>query len=80
MGVGRSLEVKKMDEGRLVEIVAFPGWIVGVSVMREVYRCWVITPELVVLNDGELYESDQAALAAGRLLVELSLESGSDKV
>lgn len=69
-----------MDEGRLIEIVAFPDWIVGVSVMRGLYRCWVITPELVVLNDGELYQSGQAALAAGRLLVELSLESGGDKV
>ncbi|MBD0269200.1 MAG: hypothetical protein ICV77_13015, partial [Cyanobacteria bacterium Co-bin8] len=39
------------------------------------YRCWVITPELVVLNDGEDYETSQMALAAGRALVELSLES-----
>ncbi|HEY9762146.1 MAG TPA: hypothetical protein V6D07_06445 [Trichocoleus sp.] len=68
-----------MDEGRLIEIVAFPDWIVGVSATRGIYRCWVITPELVVLTDGELYGSSQAALAAGRLLVELSLESGSDK-
>lgn len=68
-----------MSEGRLVEIVAFPGWIVGVSAQWGVYRCWVITPELVVLNDGELYENGHLALAAGRALVELSLESGFDK-
>ncbi|HEY9735960.1 MAG TPA: hypothetical protein V6D06_06745 [Trichocoleus sp.] len=68
-----------MNEGRLIEIVAFPGWIVGVSHNWGLYRCWVITPELVVLNDGELYETGQAALAAGRTLVELSLESEFDK-
>jgi hypothetical protein len=64
-----------MNEGRLIEIVAFPGWIVGVSRSWGLYRCWVITPELVVLNDGEVYETGQMALAAGRALVELSLES-----
>ncbi|MBD2257535.1 hypothetical protein [Pseudanabaena sp. FACHB-2040] len=64
-----------MNEGRLIEIVAFPGWIVGVSLNWGLYRCWVITPELVVLNDGEDYETSQMALAAGRALVELSLES-----
>lgn len=68
-----------MDEDGLVEIVAFPGWLVGVSTIHGLYQCWVVTPELVVLNDGEIYESSQAALAAGRLLVELSLESGTDK-
>lgn len=70
---------KAMDKGRLIEIVAFPGWIVAVSRSWHGYRCWVITPELVVLNDGELYESARLALGAGRALVELSFESGFDK-
>lgn len=68
-----------MNEGKLIEIVAFAGWVVAVSRHWELYRCWVITPELVVLNDGELYESARLALAAGRALVELSFESGFDK-
>jgi hypothetical protein len=60
----------------LAELVGFPGgWIVGVSYALEWgYRCWVVTPELTVLTDGEFYESSLGALRAGRFLVEHSLE------
>lgn len=68
-----------MQEGTLVLLSGFPGWIVGVSYTPTVgYRCWVINPELVVLNDGERYATGQAAMAAGRDLVEQSLELGPD--
>ena len=68
-----------MEDSGIIQVSAFPGWIVGVSyVLGEGYRCWVITPELAVLNDGECYEASQAAMAAGRFLVEHSLELGPD--
>lgn len=68
-----------MDSGRLIHVLAFPGWVVGVTYRRSLgFQSWVITPERVVLSDGEVYSSDKAALAAGRTLVELSLESGTD--
>ncbi|MEM6424057.1 MAG: hypothetical protein AAGF66_05640 [Cyanobacteria bacterium P01_H01_bin.119] len=69
--------------GKLIEIATFPGWIVAVcdrsgdysgNSSRKGYRCWVVTPELKVLDDGETYASSEAAMAAGRYLVELSLE------
>lgn len=60
---------------RLADIVVFPGWIVAASDRPGGgYRCWVVTPELRVLDDGETYESSEAAMDSGRYLVELSLE------
>jgi len=58
----------------LITLVAFPDWLVGVSDVPKLgYRCWVITPDLVVLNDGEIYATVEAALTTGRTLVEQSL-------
>lgn len=68
-----------MEKGRLTQVVAFSGWIIAITWRRsQCYRCWVVTPELVVLNDGECYAQEFEAFAAGRVLVELSLESGDD--
>ena len=60
----------------LVELIRFPGdWLVGVShTLDWGYQCWVITPERQVHTDGEYYENHLMALAAGRFLVEHSLE------
>jgi len=60
----------------LVELVGFPDdWLVAVShILNGGYQCWVITPEQQAYTDGEYYESHLAALAAGRFLVEHSLE------
>lgn len=68
-----------MNEGRLVQLVVFPGWLVGVTYRRSLgYRCWVINPDMAVLNDGERYSSSAAALEAGRLLVRYSTDQGFD--
>lgn len=40
----------------------------------EDYRCWVRTPEGMVLTGDEQYSSEVLAMADGRLFVELSLE------
>ncbi|KAI9135472.1 hypothetical protein [Acaryochloris sp. CCMEE 5410] len=60
----------------LAELIGFTGnWLVGVSfTLDQGYQCWVITPERQVYTDGEYYESHLMALAAGRYLVEQSLE------
>jgi hypothetical protein len=63
-----------MDEGKLILVSVFPGWIVGVSRTHSLdYQCWVMTPELMVLNDGESYGTSTEAMDAGRSLVEHSL-------
>jgi hypothetical protein len=68
-----------METLQIMQVVTFPGWVVGVTRHRVGYRCWVITPERVVLNDGELYQDEEDAIAAGRILVKLSLESANDQ-
>lgn len=68
-----------METSRLMQVVAYPGWVVGVTRHAQGYRCWVVTPEEVVLNDGEIYQAEEDAIAAGRTLVHLSLESINDK-
>lgn len=62
-------------QGRLIEVSLFPDWIIWVSFSAERdYRCWVRTPEGMALNDGEQYDSEEAAMEAGRILVYSSLE------
>jgi hypothetical protein len=39
----------------------------------------VINPELAVLNDGDLYPSSEAAIAAGRLFIHHSLGAEPDR-
>ncbi|MEL6136344.1 MAG: hypothetical protein AAFQ61_04505 [Cyanobacteria bacterium J06626_23] len=59
---------------QLKQLLAFPGWLVAISYAPELgYLCWVINPELAVLNDGEVYTDDQSALAVGCELVRQSL-------
>ena len=63
-----------MAQPKLTTLIAFPSWIVGVTRNRSVgYLCWVITPELEVLNDGEVYRTRKAALASARNLVHCSM-------
>ncbi|NJM64467.1 MAG: hypothetical protein HC851_01750 [Acaryochloris sp. RU_4_1] len=64
-----------MSTAHLVEMIAFPGWIIGVCRLPEGdYSCWVMTPELTLISDGETYTSGDEALSAGRFLVEYSIE------
>ncbi|NJL87102.1 MAG: hypothetical protein HC886_15820 [Leptolyngbyaceae cyanobacterium SM1_1_3] len=64
-----------MQAAKIIQVLAFPGWIVGISyALKTGYRCWVITPDFVVLDDGENYATSHAAIAAGRFLVKSSLE------
>jgi hypothetical protein len=59
-----------MDMGRLIHVSVFPNWVAGVTYHQGFgYRCWVINPEMTVLNDGEVYPSSEAAIAAGRLFI-----------
>jgi hypothetical protein len=62
-----------VTKSKITELVGYSDWIVGVIHRRSAgYLCWVINPELEVLNDGEFHESSQAALASGRSLVHSS--------
>lgn len=64
---------------KVTALVAFPDWIVGVTHSRRAgYLCWVINPELEVLNDGEFYTTSKEALASGRNLVLSSTEPQID--
>ena len=56
-------------EDSLVQLIAVSEWIVAVTRQATGYRCWVITPELSTLSDGETYQASQDALEAGRSLV-----------
>ncbi|MGB3201654.1 MAG: hypothetical protein WBA99_12170 [Nodosilinea sp.] len=69
-----------MDTGRLIHVSVFPGWVAGVTYHQGLgYRCWVINPEMTVLNDGEMYSSSEEAIAAGRLFIQHSTEAGPDR-
>ncbi|MBE9159870.1 hypothetical protein IQ265_23990 [Nodosilinea sp. LEGE 06152] len=61
-----------MTEDSLVQLIAVSDWIVAVTRRATEYFCWVITPELSTLTDGETYPTLEAALAAGRGLVQCS--------
>ncbi|MGB3138050.1 MAG: hypothetical protein WBG38_03360 [Nodosilinea sp.] len=63
-----------MGTGFLIHVAAFPGWLAGVTYHKGLgYCCWVINPELAVLNDGEVYASSAEAIAAGRLFIHHSM-------
>ncbi|WP_228021703.1 hypothetical protein [Vasconcelosia minhoensis] len=60
---------------KLVQVIAFPDWIIAVGQLPTGgYRCWVLTPELTALDDGEVYPTSQAAASAARFLVKYSLD------
>lgn len=62
--------MSKNSKTKVTALVAFPEWVVGVTRTRQAgYLCWVINPELEVLNDGECYATSKEALASGRSLV-----------
>lgn len=64
-----------MKQESMVQVTTFPGWVIGVSCSEaQVYRCWIITPDLRVFSDGEFYETCSAALASGRYFVERNLD------
>ncbi|WOD37131.1 hypothetical protein [Nodosilinea sp. E11] len=68
-----------MAQQTVIELIAFPDWIVAVTHRRTTgFCCWVITPELVALTDGETYSTSQDALEAGRSLVYCSTEPPID--
>ncbi len=61
---------------KLVAVSMFSDWIVWVSLSPGLhYRCWVRMPEGEVLNDGEQYASEEAAVESGRIFVTSSLGS-----
>ncbi len=60
-----------MDNCQVIQLAALPGWVIGISYTQgRGYQCWLIDPELTVLNDGTLYTTSSAALSAGRTFVE----------
>lgn len=63
-----------MNNQAVVQVSAYPGWIVGVSRNGAMgFLCWVINPDLHVLCDGRNYETSNAAMLAGRAFVETHL-------
>ena len=69
-----------MTPEKLVHVAVFPGWIAAVTYQRSRgYQCWVVNPELVVLNDGELYPTSQDAIAAGRAFIHYSIGAEPDR-
>ena len=60
-----------MNQALIIQVAAYPGWIVEVSLAPlEGYQCWIVNPNLMVLNNGETYQTSSAAMAAGRTFVE----------
>jgi len=60
-----------METSQFVQLSAMPGWIIGVVMTpNRSYQCWVINPDLDVLNDGASYTTSSAALTAGRTYIE----------
>lgn len=63
-----------MNNESIVQLSAYPGWIVGVSRSgKDSYLCWIINPELDLLCDRRTYETSNAAMIAGRSFVESNL-------
>ncbi|HEY9662202.1 MAG TPA: hypothetical protein V6C65_27420 [Allocoleopsis sp.] len=63
-----------MNDGTIVQVSAFPGWIVGVSQGNDGYfLCWVINSNYDILSDRQFYETSVAAMVAGREFVERNL-------
>lgn len=62
-----------MADEQLHTLISLADWFVAVTYRRSTgFCCWVITPELSTLTDGETYATSSAALAAGRSLVQCS--------
>jgi hypothetical protein len=62
-----------VEDANVVQISAMTGWIIGVSHVRDRgYQCWIVNPDLDVLNDGTFYTTSSAAMSAGRAFVERS--------
>ncbi|WP_155523957.1 hypothetical protein [Nodosilinea nodulosa] len=58
-----------MAQQHLTTLIASSGWMMAVTRRASDYYCWVITPELATLSDGETYTTSQDALDAARSLV-----------
>jgi hypothetical protein len=58
-----------MPKQSVTTLIASSGWMMAVTHRARGYRCWVITPELTTLTDGETYTTSQDALDAARSLV-----------
>jgi hypothetical protein len=62
-----------MANDQLNTLIALTDWVVAVTYRpAKGFCCWVITPELSPLTDGETYATSGAALAAARSLVQYS--------
>jgi hypothetical protein len=62
-----------MADEQLNTLISLADWLVAVTYRRSTgFCCWVITPELATLTDGDTYATSSAALAAGRSLVQYS--------
>lgn len=62
-----------MVKDRLTALSAVHDWLVAVTHRQAIgYYCWVITPEMGVLTDGEVYPDYGEALAMGQSLVDAS--------
>ncbi|MCM1983027.1 hypothetical protein [Lyngbya confervoides] len=60
---------------QLIQLVAYKDWIIGVTHAGPAhYACWVITPEAIALNDGEIYSCAAEAMTSGRMLVLMSVD------
>jgi len=60
-----------MEDSAVVQISAMTGWLIGVSYRKSRgYQCWLVNPDLHVLNDGTFYTTSSAAMSAGRAFVE----------
>ena len=81
-----------MSPEKLVHVAVFPGWISTLTITtRELATAlawnpayWGAelarrNPELVVLNDGELYPTSQDAIAAGRAFIHYSIGAEPDR-
>lgn len=63
-----------MQYCELVDLLTYPGWAIAIGRTELGYRCWVFTPDFTVLDDGEFYETSEAAAKNARCLISDSRE------
>jgi hypothetical protein len=69
-----------MASRQITHVLTFPGWIAAITYdLGQGYRCWVVNPDFVVLNDGELYTTSRDALHAGRIFIHYSMGAEPDR-
>jgi hypothetical protein len=69
-----------MAISKLTHVLTFPGWIAAITYEAgQGYRCWVVNPDFVVLNDGERYRTSGEAVQAGRIFIHHSMGAEPDR-